>query len=127
MHTLLQTEAAGLGGSHHGVLVVYCPLAAPVGLQLVVRVPLGKDGIVGVGVPEEGPPPHGFAPSQRRGRRFGRELAMLRLADGAGGGVAGACGGAGGGGLAGAAGQAAVSQAGLRAPTVERERDEQSA
>lgn len=44
------------------------------------------------------------------------------------GGVAGACGGgAGGRGLTGAASQAAVSQAGLRAPPMEGERDEKSA
>lgn len=119
-------------GSHHGVLVVYRPLAPSVGLQLVVRVPLGNDGSVGVA--EEGPPSHGLAPSQKWRRRFGRsgsgvrKLVALRLVGGAGGGVAGARGGAGGGGgLAGAAGQAAVSQAGLRAPTMERERDEESA
>ncbi|TNN59121.1 hypothetical protein EYF80_030655 [Liparis tanakae] len=103
------------------VLVVYRPLAAPVGLQLVVRVPLGD---VGGGVPwRQRPPPHGLAPAERSGggrRGIGRPPAAgLRRRAGSGAGA----------GEAGGPGRrpAAVSHAGLRAPPVERERDEEGA
>lgn len=47
-----------LSGSEQHVLVVYRPLAAALRLQLIVRVPLGDDGSVGVGVAKQGPPAH---------------------------------------------------------------------
>lgn len=124
------------GGSEQHVLVVDGPLATSLGLQLVVRVPL-RD--VGVGVAKRGSPPNRFAPTQGSGGRWrvvggvgAGERLVARLGDGdgagAGGGVGAGAGGAGGGGrLAGAASQAAVSQAGLGAPPMEGERDEQSA
>lgn len=65
-----QVTVGGDGASEQHVLVVYRPLAAAVGLQLIVRVPLRDDGSVRVGVAEQGPPPHRFAPAQRRRRRM---------------------------------------------------------
>ena len=116
--------------SEQHVLVVYGPLATPLRLQLIVRVPL-RD--VGVGVAKQGSPPHRFTPTQRCGdwwRRIGggvgaSEWVVPRLENRAG--TGGGAGGAGGRGLTGAACQAAVSQAGLRAPPMEGERDEESA
>lgn len=125
-------------GSEQHVLVVYCPLATPIRFELIVRVPLRDDGSVGVGVAEKVPPTHRLAPTQwRRGCRGGlRDHAGAgkrvnsRLVKGAGSGNAGAggtVGGAGGRELTGAASPAAVSQAGLRAPAMEGERDQESA
>ena len=130
------TGDGGFDSVSHHVLVVYRPLAASVGLQLIVWVPLRNDGSVRVGVTLEGPPPHRFTPSQRRRRRrcgFRRgggasELVVPWLGGGAmSGGGGGAGGGAERGELDGAASQAAVSQTGLWAPPMEGERDEESA
>lgn len=87
---------------------------------------------------KQGPPPHRLAPAQRRRCRWSgvrggvgaseRAISWLGRGAGAGGGGgAAAGGGAGGRGLTGAASQTAVSQAGLRAPPMERERDKESA
>lgn len=105
-----------LSGSEQHVLVVYCPLAAPLRFQLIVWIPLRDDGSVGVGVAEQRSPPYWFTPTQRSRDWWRRVLGGVgaservapRLRDGAGSGR-GAGGGAGGRGLAGAASQAAVS------------------
>lgn len=103
---------------------------ASLGLQLVVRIPLGD---VGDGVPrKERPPPRRLTPAKRSGGRQrgighavgARERAVRGRRDGAGAGGGAGAAGAGGAGLTGAAGQAAVSQAGLRTPTMEGEGDE---
>lgn len=88
-----------------------------------------------VGVAEQGSPPHRFTPTQRSGswRRRVRdavgasEWPISRLGNRTGTGSGAGAGGAGGRGLSGAASQAAVSQAGLRTPPMEGERDEKSA
>lgn len=122
--------------SKQHVLVVYRPLASSLGLQLIVRVALRDDGSVGGRVAEQGPASHGLAPTQRGGGRHrggvrrGRVGVRGRLGGGpgtGGGSAATAGGGAGGRGLTGAPGQAAVSQAGLRAPPVKGEWGEEGA
>lgn len=122
----MSSQAAEQRGSEQHVLVVYRPLATAVGLQFVVRVPLGDDGSVRVGVAQQWSPPHRFAPTEVGGRRqSGFRGGAGELGEGAGTG-----GGGGGGGegreLTGAAEQAAAGQAGLGAPPMEREGDEES-
>lgn len=58
-------RGVGPRASEQHVLVVYGPLAAAVGLQLVVRIPLRDDG--SVGGTKQRPSPHRLAPPQRKG------------------------------------------------------------